>query len=90
MPSKSLSMWCYYLESDEEGDGLDTVVPTVHVVAHEQIVGVGRLTTFKTKINLDNALRDQRVTVQMSVLQFPISWLNWFEVENNCPEIAIF
>ena len=45
MPSKSLSMWCYYLESDEEGDGLDTVVPTVHVVAHEQIVGVGRLTT---------------------------------------------
>ena len=31
------------LESDEEGDGLHAVVASVHVVPHEQIVGVRRL-----------------------------------------------
>ena len=31
------------LEGDEEGDSLDAVVASVHIVAHEQIVGVGRL-----------------------------------------------
>ena len=31
------------LEGDEEGDGLHAVVAPVHVVAHEQVVGVRRL-----------------------------------------------
>ena len=31
------------LEGDEEGDSLDAVVASVHIVAHEQVVGVGRL-----------------------------------------------
>ena len=33
----------FYLEGDEESDGLDAVVASVHIVAHEQVVGVGRL-----------------------------------------------
>ena len=32
-----------YLEGDEKGDGLDAVVASVNIVAHEEIVGVGRL-----------------------------------------------
>ncbi len=32
-----------YLQSDQESDSLDGVVPTVHVVSHEQVVRVGRL-----------------------------------------------
>ena len=28
---------------DEEGNGLDRVVPSVDVVAHEEVVGVGRV-----------------------------------------------
>ena len=32
-----------YLESDQEGDGLHTVVSSVHVISHEGIVGVGAL-----------------------------------------------
>ena len=31
------------LERDEEGDGLDGVVAAVDVVAHEEVVGVGRV-----------------------------------------------
>ena len=33
------------LESDEESDSLDGVVATIDVVTHEEVVGVGRLTT---------------------------------------------
>ena len=33
------------LECDEESDGLDRVVATIDVVTHEQVVGVGRLST---------------------------------------------
>ena len=33
----------FYLEGDEESDGLDAVVASVHVVSHEQVVGVGGL-----------------------------------------------
>ena len=32
------------LEGDEECDGLDTVVATIDVITHEQVVSVGRLT----------------------------------------------
>lgn len=28
------------LQGDEEGDGFDRVIPTIHVVAHEEVVGV--------------------------------------------------
>ena len=31
------------LECDEEGYGLDRVVPPVDIVAHEEVVGVGRI-----------------------------------------------
>ena len=31
------------LERDEQGDGLDRVVAAVDVVAHEEVVGVGRV-----------------------------------------------
>lgn len=31
-----------YLERDEQCDSLDAVVSTVHVIPHEQVVGVGR------------------------------------------------
>lgn len=34
-----------HLERDEERDGLDRVVPSVDIVAHEQVVGVGRVAT---------------------------------------------
>ena len=33
------------LESHEEGDSLDRVVSAVDVVTHEEVVGVGRLST---------------------------------------------
>jgi hypothetical protein len=33
------------LERDEEGDGLDRVVPAVDIVAHEEVVGVRRVST---------------------------------------------
>ena len=33
------------LESDEESDSLDGVVAAIDVVTHEEVVGVGRLTT---------------------------------------------
>ena len=33
------------LKSDEESDSLDRVVSAVDVVTHEEVVGVGRLTT---------------------------------------------
>ena len=32
-----------YLKSNKEGDGLHTVVSSVHVVAHKQVVGIRRL-----------------------------------------------
>ena len=32
-----------HLEGDEESDSLDRVVATIDVVAHEEVVGVGRL-----------------------------------------------
>ena len=32
-----------YLEGDQEGDGLHTVVTSVHVISHEEIVCVGAL-----------------------------------------------
>lgn len=30
------------LESNEERHSLDRVIPSIHIVAHEQVVGVGR------------------------------------------------
>ena len=33
------------LESDEESDSLDGVVATINIIAHEQVVGVGRVAT---------------------------------------------
>jgi len=33
------------LERDKEGHSLDTVVATIDIVTHEQVVGVGRLST---------------------------------------------
>ena len=48
--ARGQSLFCYLvfssatnLEGDEEGDSLDAVVASVHIVAHEQVVGVGRL-----------------------------------------------
>ena len=32
-----------YLESDQEGDSLHTVVSSVHIISHEEIIGVGTL-----------------------------------------------
>ena len=32
-----------YLESDQEGDSLHTVVSSVHIVPHKEIIGVGTL-----------------------------------------------
>ena len=34
-----------HLEGDEESDCLDRVVATIDVVAHEEVVGVGRLSS---------------------------------------------
>lgn len=33
------------LQGDQQGDGLDGVVSTIHIVAHEQVVGVWRVAT---------------------------------------------
>ena len=33
------------LERDKQSDGLDTIIPAIDVIAHEQVVCVGRLTT---------------------------------------------
>ena len=38
------------LESDEKGDSLHAVVAPVHVVAHEQVVRVRRLTACMTQV----------------------------------------
>lgn len=35
------SMGVSNFERDEEGDGLDGVVATIDVIAHEEVVGVG-------------------------------------------------
>ena len=42
---KNKQKWqsCINLERDEERDCLDTVVSTVDVIAHEEVVGGGRL-----------------------------------------------
>ena len=32
-----------YLESNQQGDGLHTVVSSVHIISHEEIIGVGTL-----------------------------------------------
>ena len=39
-----------YFESYEEGDTLNRVVTTVHVVPHEQVIGVRKLTTEPEKL----------------------------------------
>jgi hypothetical protein len=37
-------------ERDEEGDGLDRVVATVDIVAHEEVVGVGGITAYAEEL----------------------------------------
>ena len=32
-----------YLESNQQGDRLHTVVSSVHIISHEEIIGVGTL-----------------------------------------------
>lgn len=39
------SMGVSNFERDEEGDGLDGVVATIDVIAHEEVVGVGSFAT---------------------------------------------
>jgi len=39
------------LESDQEGYGLDRVVTTIDVVSHEEIVGIGRVTSNPEKLH---------------------------------------
>jgi len=34
-----------YLKGNQKSDGLDRVVPSVYVIAHEEVVGVGGLST---------------------------------------------
>lgn len=52
------------LERHEESDGLDRVVAAVNVVAHEQVVGIGRVSTDAEELGqvvLCRALRQMRL-----------------------------
>ena len=50
-----------HLESDKKGDSLNTIITTVDVIAHEEIVGVGRLTT-----NLEEFAKIVELTVDVT------------------------
>ena len=50
-----------HLKCDEECDGLDRIVATIDVVTHEEVVGVGRLST-----NLEQLTQVVELTVDVT------------------------
>ena len=60
-----------YFQSDQQGDSLDRVVPSVDVVAHKEVVSVRRLTT-----DLEQLHQVMELTVDVSAdSDWALDWL---------------
>lgn len=49
-PEEGHSVLVAYFEGDQEQEGLDAVVASVHVIAHEDVVGVWRLASYSEEL----------------------------------------
>ena len=49
--NESDSLWVAHLKGEQEEEGLNGVVATIHEVTHEQVVGVGALASYLEKLH---------------------------------------